>query len=598
MTHVLVIKAGPVQGFIAQARRTRDLWYGSQLLSRVSQAMARALQQAQARLVFPHPDQLKDASTGVANKLVALVEGDPREAARGARHAARELLLEDARKVFTPRNEALLIPGAEKLVREQLETFLELHAAWAPVDGGGDYASALAEAEAALEARRALHEFAPWAEAPPAGTHKSSLDGARPSVLRRERHKGGPWRQYRIGAREELDALGLLKRAGGNPGQFVPVPSVGLAAWLDTARRKHSEALSRVVQVCAERGFTRVHRPELPWVEAFPHDGQLMLPGRWQPYFEEFAAEGTEREAAQEAARFGSQRVQPLYGAIGQEPFPYVACLVADGDHMGTCLQQLARRGGHVAHQRLSHALAAFTVRARGIVEAHRGVLVYAGGDDVLAFVCPPDAPACARALSQAFQSTLAEALEGTDVTRPTLSVGLGIGHVLESLGGLLDLGRRAEQAAKDAGRNALAILVAKHAGRERLWAADWDTGPLKRLEADMRLLSSGALPLGKVHEVEELARRFPREASGGDVALQSRVLVYELQRILARVEAGRTPVSLSLGAVGLEELAGLQGRELHRYLETWASRLLVADTLERAGRGLLPPETHEEGAA
>lgn len=40
-THLLQIVLGPVQEFIAQARRTRDLWYGSHLLYEVSRAAAR-----------------------------------------------------------------------------------------------------------------------------------------------------------------------------------------------------------------------------------------------------------------------------------------------------------------------------------------------------------------------------------------------------------------------------------------------------------------------------------------------------------------------------------------------------------------------------
>ena len=41
--HLLLVTLGPVQDFIAQARRTRDLWYGSHLLSELGRAAARAL---------------------------------------------------------------------------------------------------------------------------------------------------------------------------------------------------------------------------------------------------------------------------------------------------------------------------------------------------------------------------------------------------------------------------------------------------------------------------------------------------------------------------------------------------------------------------
>ena len=40
MTHLLRIHIGPVQEFIATARRSRDLWFGSWLLSELSKASA------------------------------------------------------------------------------------------------------------------------------------------------------------------------------------------------------------------------------------------------------------------------------------------------------------------------------------------------------------------------------------------------------------------------------------------------------------------------------------------------------------------------------------------------------------------------------
>ncbi|MCC6552844.1 MAG: hypothetical protein IT372_07450, partial [Polyangiaceae bacterium] len=41
--HLLIVTLGPVQEFIAQARRTRDLWFGSHLLSEISRAAAAEL---------------------------------------------------------------------------------------------------------------------------------------------------------------------------------------------------------------------------------------------------------------------------------------------------------------------------------------------------------------------------------------------------------------------------------------------------------------------------------------------------------------------------------------------------------------------------
>ncbi|MCP3062642.1 type III-B CRISPR-associated protein Cas10/Cmr2 [Myxococcus sp. K38C18041901] len=616
-SYVLVLKIGPVQGFIAQARRTRDLWFGSYLLSSLSRAMACALRDAGAELIFPHPEQLDaavpkpsgrvtktdqalaDAESvkGFPNKVLAVVKGDAAEVARAAREAARATLRAQWKRVRATCG-PLLTDGADAWADEQLDTFLEFHAAWAPM-GDGEYPVALEEAEAALEARRGLREFRAWTQAPPAGTHKSSLDGGRASVLKRERPRSGEWKRLRIGEREELDALGLLKRAGGEPDQFVPVPSIGLAAWLDTASKSKDAGpeLSALRGACADhRGFTSVHRTDLAWVNAFPFDGQLLLSERWRPYFAEWSEDP--KEAKQEAERFADKHIRPLLDAMPVAPYPYVACLVADGDRMGELLRGLAEHGGIEAHRRVSHALASFTEEARDIVQSrYRGMLVYAGGDDVLAFVCPADALECARALAAAFSKHLAP-VSGEAV--PTLSVGLGIGHVMESLGQLLSLGRRAEKAAKDAGRDALAVLVAKHAGRERLWTASWTpkgaaAEPLTRLSQDMALLGGDRLPLGKVHEVETMVRRFPAETASEE---QAGVLVAEVSRILARAEGRargseareRKDKALSLTDVGLAALAEEPPEcveKVHAELLSWVDRMLVAGTLERSRRGL-----------
>src|SRR5579883_270591 len=96
--HLLLVTVGPVQEFIAQARRTRDLWYGSHLLSELGRAAARHLLAGGAELIFPalgpgHPE-LKPCfellrsnhqpPLNVANKLLARVPAgvDPEPLAR------------------------------------------------------------------------------------------------------------------------------------------------------------------------------------------------------------------------------------------------------------------------------------------------------------------------------------------------------------------------------------------------------------------------------------------------------------------------------------------------------------------------------------
>ena len=51
--HLLNITIGPVQDFIAAGRRSRDLWYGSHLLSELSRRVAREIASRGGKLIFP-----------------------------------------------------------------------------------------------------------------------------------------------------------------------------------------------------------------------------------------------------------------------------------------------------------------------------------------------------------------------------------------------------------------------------------------------------------------------------------------------------------------------------------------------------------------
>ncbi|MCF8004887.1 MAG: type III-B CRISPR-associated protein Cas10/Cmr2, partial [Chromatiaceae bacterium] len=104
---LITLSIGPVQSLIEAARRTRDLWGGSWLLSELSRAAARTLHNAQpGSLIFPCPaDPDRDLQplpepgdeANIANILRAEVELPDAEAARTlceqAKAAARERLI-------------------------------------------------------------------------------------------------------------------------------------------------------------------------------------------------------------------------------------------------------------------------------------------------------------------------------------------------------------------------------------------------------------------------------------------------------------------------------------------------------------------------
>jgi CRISPR-associated protein Cmr2 len=578
--HLLLVTLGPVQEFIAQARRTRDLWYGSHLLSELGRAAARKLVNGGAKLVFPslqtgdlqlvaclaplRPDNTPPQN--IANKLLAEVPGgtDPQQLAKAARKAVADYWRNEVAAPVRTKCAGLLAQNIDAVWNEQIDSFLEFTASWLPL---GDYGETRRQLEQAIAGRKVLRDFDPWTQGR-GNVPKSSLDGARESVLLPSRQRASDKvRRYRIADGEQLDAVGLAKRAGGEPDQFVPVVNVALASWLARASQVASTELDALKTACRDSSVSRVARTDLPCVSPFAFDGSVLLPSRWRSVFEEQGLQG-------DPDAWGRQHVRPLFRKL-DEPYPYVACLVADGDRMGRAIDNL---GSADAHRAFSKALAGFADAARRVVEQrHRGALVYAGGDDVLAFVSLPEALACADALRTAFENAMATASASLAAdTRPTLSVGLGIGHVMESMGDLLTLGRQAEREAKR-DRNALAVLVDKRSGGTRTWRGPWNAHPVRALNEATTLLHD-RIPARKVYEIGSILTRLPKpdKAQGDGWA---RVLALEVKRALSRIEgAGLRPDEVGLA---LDPNAGYAA--LHARVEAWVARLLIARTFDRA---------------
>src|SRR5581483_4351716 len=71
MQHMLLFSLGPVQSFIAQARKTRDLWLGSFILSVL---MQESMKDIHANLIFPHNPRIEKNIPDLPNKYIAIFE--------------------------------------------------------------------------------------------------------------------------------------------------------------------------------------------------------------------------------------------------------------------------------------------------------------------------------------------------------------------------------------------------------------------------------------------------------------------------------------------------------------------------------------------
>jgi CRISPR-associated protein Cmr2 len=209
------------------------------------------------------------------------------------------------------------------------------------------------------------------------------------------------------------------------------------------------------------------------------------------------------------------------------------------------------------------------------VEQRHHGALIYSGGDDVLAFLPLPKALACAEDLRQAFENEMTSACSSLlSDARPTLSVGIGVGHVMEGMGDLLALGREAEREAKRE-RNSLAVLVAMRSGGRRTWRARWDEDPAGSLQRSMTHLE-GLVSTRKVYEIASVLRRLPADSPEPRWA---KILAREVERAVSRAGEG----SVSPSQIDLDLNDNTAYEELRMRVSAWVNRVLIARMLARS---------------
>jgi CRISPR-associated protein Cmr2 len=560
MQHLLTISLGPVQEFIASARRSRDLWVGSWLLSELSKAAALKIAESQGinSLIFPSPsdkdDLAPESKFDVTNKILALIDLPPEEIEAFNSHL-RETIQERLGAITADAYRHVRGDFSRDAAEAQVKDLIEYSWAAIPLPSVDVYPATRARLEALMAARKATRDFAStdkWKDAVP----KSSLDGQRESVIpetayppraakpdERRAQLRRLRRDYGVRNGERLCGVGLLKRHGqrGKEERFFSTSHVAALPLINRLTEKDKQEVNAYIDVLRES----LTSGELGHVPGQPHpaferyDGHLLFEERLPEFFQE-------DEAALERARQALRDFLARTVGENTRPLAYYALLHADGDRMGEAID--ARKSVD-EHHRLSKALAEFAANVRRIVERwHSGSLVYAGGDDVLAFVPLHEVLQCAHDLAEDFKEKL-RSFEITDgeVTRtPTLSVGIAVAHHLEPLSEALGMARSAEKRAKAVpGKDALAIIVSKRSGTSRIVAGKWGDIDI-RLKMFVELHRADAVPDGAAYELRDLARRLKVPEKDVDFEKLQEAMRFEAVRILQRKRAQSGSVAVA----------------------------------------------------
>ncbi len=549
MKYLLTLSIGPVQDFIAAARRTADLQAGSKLLQQLAMHLAQDIQDKGGTLIFPASAQVPGP-----NKVVATIDtDDPATFAQQLREGAVQWLWQQWQ---TARERINSVPLDDHLAEEQIKHFLEFYAAWVPLNG--DYPQARLQAERLLAGRKALRDFRQVPCRP--GRPKSPLDPSRDTVLKMENGLRIPEQAQKeplfLKRTEYLDAVSMLKRLLGEKG----VPSTSYMA---------AQAILPIADQQAVQELQSIsdHAPGAVDI------GDLMFPTRVQEEIEEGEPPlSNYLQRHQTEIDQLRRRILTKFG-LSECP-PYYAILAADGDRMG---QLISAQRDMQSHQELSEALANVADKMRAVVKNHSGYTVYAGGDDLLAFLPVNQILSCACELAAAFRKAM-EPFCGDSSEAGTLSIGVAIVHRMEMLQQALEWAREAEKEAKNS-RNAVAIALHTRGGVPMTAVTAFKDDPyLDEWRQWLKAFRAG-LTRGFPYELQHLAREVE------NASLSSESLRAEAMRIFDR-KTGRE------GGAAVKQFRPAFKQRMDRIgkadeLRAFAEQLIVARFLSEYPNGV-----------
>ena len=634
---LLLFSIGPVQDFIATARRTQDLWMGSYILAYLAYV---AMDVIQADAGYK-PGQSDDTPDPILFPVLAIHPFPKGKAEAEDREHRRQLMLASLPNKFTAQVDSVekgrqLAMKAQKRVydvwleitnavqnkilgllaegvdwygmwheQSDPEKWLEIYwvvcMASQPDIGFG----ALNEqAERALAARKGVRNFQTvtvWGE-------RDSLSGRRAALsdpVAQSRHLlrqqwrelaralyqksikdkklyGGLSAMLSTEGYEYLSAIDMTKRFAqrfcfqphwGIRGKFPSTSSLATAVFrqqllthdaLKAARQTFVATLKRVQGHDKQVIPNTLAKDSLPrlWTD-YPNDDPLLAYDGSLFYPETYTARRLKDEFnvtfRETAVRQLHQNLLALRAAAQREkvtmPSTYYALIMMDGDKMGDHLATIQT----VSEQRdVSLRLMRFALQTvQGIVEdTYLGRVVYAGGDDLLAFLPLETVLLAAHDLNKAYRHVL----NAGGPVQYKASAGIVIAHHLAPLDQVLQVARETEKRAKGwYGRDSVVFSVMKRSG--------------ERLEVGSRWISEGVAVLPLIRKVYNclldervaLSPRFAFEAEQEAFAMTNmraaheKRLAYLLKRHSKETwpEADRVSLAADLAQMG----AGLQAQ-------------------------------------
>ena len=488
--YIFIFSIGPVQSFIAQARKTQDLYGGSRLLSELCQiAMNFAKKNKNIDIVFPIQSPTAKSIPNRFIGLLTLMEDENTNfQALGEeleRHIQKEFM-DIAKTIFI--NFDISMPHG---FEEQIKNHLDINWLFYPIET--NYETDYEKAEQWLGSIKNTRTFKQNSEK----GRKCNLDGERNVKFYRPME-------------DEKDINKLLENKLFQKRNEVYIVSDNSGVPLSMLQ--HGEGLSAVsfVKRAFEKNLER-KVPDFPSTATIAMMNDLSSIKNLDAYnlfksmfgkdfdaqlcYEENLTENYLKKNGYNAVleKISLSDLESLRGKAvdNQKLQKYYALIVFDGDHMGKIMSGFFLKNDckiqlKLFQKRTSELLLNFAEIAENCLK-NKGATVYAGGDDFLGFINLTHLYKVMAELRSQFDkevnlklnSEFAAHLEDFNFT---FSAGIAIAHYKTPLSIVLNKAREMEHLAKEKGdRNAFALSVLKHSGESHETVFKWDY--LEKLE-------------------------------------------------------------------------------------------------------------------
>lgn len=510
--HLFLFTIGPVQSFIAQARKTQDLYAGSQILSRLVRASIMAFEQEfnGSKVIFPTFDR-EASEVSLPNRFVAKIASHEWTTEELKAKAEK---IQEAVKTALNEIAGLSLSNASTSTfdafEKQLSGHLDIFWAFQPLEG--NFSAAYKTLESLVGAVKNVRPFEQYAET----GRKCSIDGIgnvlfykttegnqKPAYITAEAKR---LNTFLLNPGEGLSAVSFVKRFYPNVDSFPSTAEVALMYDETQLSEEKREMLrcyrllfkkEKLVEACLamfKNGWLEKARITNP----AEHEDWYDQPDDYQMLFEE----NLTAKVMPDATQLGL--VRNLHARLKLSfKTKYYALILFDGDSMGKWLageNNVTKDNLEAFHTELSGLLSKFGSQARQSLsrESGNGYAVYAGGDDFMGFVNLHHLFKVMQYLREQFHEQVNEklALFKKADKELTFSAGIVIAHYKTPFSEVLQKARSIEKRAKKEGdKNAFAITVLKHSGEVQETVYKWDA------DADSPYLTSNWMALAHIVE-------------------------------------------------------------------------------------------------